>query len=102
MNFRQARKIVANHLDRVATAQSQMAGIGAQPDIFRVSQIQHPARFFLTFNRAPDMGMGGQAYAHGNGLFAQGIQRVGQALELIVDLGRIRPVGIEAPILTLK
>ena len=61
-----------------------MARIGAQPHRLGVGVIHHEAHFLLALDRAPDVRMRRQLHAHGDGLLAQPVQGIGQALELFL------------------
>ena len=103
MDLGHAREIIADDLDRIAAAQHQMAGIGGHPDIFGIGMVHHPAHVFFPLQRSPDMGMRRQAHAHGDGLGAQFVQGVGQALELLLAgaAGRAR-AHVDLPVIAAQ
>ena len=68
-----------------------MSRIEGQPDIAWLGQLHDAAKFVFAFHRAPDVGMGTEAHAVGDGLAPDFVERVGEPLELIVAGAVRRP-----------
>src|ERR1700761_8847890 len=84
MDLGHARPIVLHDLQRVHAAKRQVRGVGGEPDITRIGQLHQPAGLMLVLDQRADMGMGRQLDAELDGFHADGVQRIGADLDLVV------------------